>query len=169
MCDLVKSENERRTPERSINFLFDKKLSDSEILIYEGLLGIKINQEDIIYLRVWEGCGTVNCHTIPILKTSEVNETVTRVKEISERIIKELEKEKNCRIGFIETDWRTDIQSHELNEYMPQFMKIFTLVGFGLVYKNDIQELNFHLGKILDKIHVINNNYMEIEGKNYYK
>jgi len=147
-----------KNPNRTIYFLPDKRLSEEQLKIYEELLENKINQDNIIYLRVWQGCGTVNCHTIPIHKDSEINNTINQIFEISEMVINKIKKDYKNPVSLIRDDWKIEGEN-QLKESNPLYVKIYTLVGLALIYKKNVYELNFDLGKLIYKIIELNESY----------
>jgi len=138
----------------SITILSDKKLSEDLVKEYEEVLDIKINQDDIIFLEVCQGCGTYNWHIIPIKKTSEIHKTANKVIKLSHTI-----KDKILQIRenkqFIETFLYTDMKYNKKSEYLeffPECIKLFTLVGLAIIYKESDEDINFYIGTIMDKI-----------------
>jgi len=153
---------------RSIHILPKKKISEELIKEYEELLNIKINQDDIIYLQVWQGCGTVSCHTIPIHKESEINQSIDDVRELAIKIYEFVKPQRNI---FIQDDWysskKTDYRI--LEEKLPQFMKIYTIAGLLFIYSKCKEETYFKAGLILDKLKEIDKSYTENNKDIWYK
>lgn len=103
---------------------------------------------DLAYCRVWNGVGTVNCHTYPVIKNE------TNIVDLVENVYKILELCKGdikpC--GKYEFSWEfKEINKEEkLVEIKDDCIKLNTLIAFALLMYGKDKAI-YEVAKVLNK------------------
>lgn len=125
--------------------ILDKEFSKDMINKYNEVIGneVDIFKLNIQWVVVWNGCGTINCHSYPaIVGETNVVELVKDVYEIL-AFLKDVKfLDKNT------TDW--SIINNDLIEVNKSELNLTTLISF-LILLYGKQKASFVIGKIYEK------------------